>query len=497
MKKSLLLLNLVCSLCFFNACTSASSTTPPHVANHFSVSTPAAANVGTSFSSLTVIALDASNNVVTNYSGTVHFTSTDSHAVLPANSTLTGGSEAFSATFNTSGNQTITATDTAKSTITGVSNETQVCCTAPAGTFTPTGSMKFQRIGHTATLLQNGTVLIAGGDEPGLTSFVPLASAEIYNPATGTFTSTGSMGTARVGHTATLLANGKVLIAGGNDATGTLATTEVFDPSTGSFSPANGNMEIARVGHTATLLNDGTGRVLVAGGGTSPAVFFGPVPDQGSASAELFDPNSGQFTPAGNNMSSRRIYHTATLLPNGDVLLAGGTNNGSALGDLFAPASAMFTATATGGTTNLHLAAAALQDGSALLTGGGSIGGGCPVPTWEVDKRAFLFDDSDASFSQTGEMSVSRESHTATLLPGGDVLIAGGVDGPVRCSSDFGEVATAELFSRASGSFTLTGSMETARAGHTATLLGNGQVLVVGGTSGGLGNVLTSAELFQ
>ena len=499
MKKSLLLLVSICSLCFLSACGEGGATTtpPPPTTTHFSVATPATATVGTAFS-ITVTALDASNSVVAAYSGTVHFTSTDSQAVLPANSTLTGGSEAFSATFNTGGNQTITATDTVTPTITGVSNETQVCCTAPAGTFMPTGSMQFQRIGHTATLLQNGMVLVAGGEN----STGALASAEIYNPATGTFTSTGSMGTARVGHTATLLQNGMVLIAGGNDATVDLATAEIFDPATGMFAPTNGNMETARVGHTATLLNDGSGRVLVAGGGAiAPVVFFGfpGENDHGSASAELFDPSSGEFTPAGNNMLARRIYHTATLLPNGDVLLAGGTNTsgGSALGDLFSPATAMFTPTTTGGTTDLHLATAVLQDGNGLLTGGEFIES-CGVAFPEIDDKAFLFDTSDTSFSATGRMSNVRESHTATLLPGGEVLIAGGFFNAGVCDSGRGplahERASAELFSPVSGTFTPTGSMETARAGHTATLLGNGQVLVVGGSNG---SGLNSAELFQ
>jgi hypothetical protein len=498
MKKSLLLLFFVGSLCLLNACSGSGGSTPPVLtATHFSVTAPATATAGTAFN-FTVTALDASNNIVTTYSGTVHFTSIDAHAVLPGSSTLMQGMGTFSATFNTSGNQTITATDTVKPTITGVSNETQVCCTAPPGAFTPTGSMQFARIGHTATLLQNGMVLVAGGEN----STGALASAEIYDPATGMFTSTGSMGTARVGHTATLLANGNVLVAGGNVGAEILATAEIFDPATGMFTPTNGNMETARVGHTATLLNDGSGRVLVAGGGAiAPWDFFGfpGENDHGSASAELFDPNSGEFTPAGNNMLAKRIYHTATLLPNGDVLLAGGTNTtgGSALGDLFSPATAMFSATTTGGTTDLHLATVALQDGNVLLTGGEFIDESCVDSEFpEIDARAFLFNTSAASFSATGGMSNVRESHTATLLPRGEVLIAGGSFNAV-CGEglrDF-ERATAELFSPVSGTFTPTGSMETARAGHTATLLGNGQVLVVGGF--GAGNTLNSAELFQ
>lgn len=500
MKRSLFFLVLVCSLRFLNACGGGS--TPPPPAIHFSVTAPAAATAGTAFN-FTVTALDASNNTVTTYSGTVHFTSTDAQAVLPANSSLTSGSATFSATLKTSGSQTITATDTVKLTITGVSNAIQVCCTAPAGTFTPTGSMEFPRVGHTATLLKDGTVLIAGGGNfTGL-----LATAEIFDPSTGMFTSTkGSMETARYLHRATLLTDGTVLVTGGSHATGALATAEIFNPSTGMFTPTKGSMETARVGHTATLLNDGTGRVLVAGGGTMPGVVSFPVTDPGTASAELFDPKSGEFTPAGNDMSAKRIYHTATLLPNGEVLLAGGTNTGSALGDLFSPASAMFTATTTGGTTALHLAAALLQDGSVLLTGGELLGTPCgniEGGFWISIKNALLFNDGDMSFTETGDMSTPRTSHTATLLTGGEVLIAGGARGQAICNlkkSTYDPVATAELFSSASGTFTPTGSMEHPRAGHTATLLGNGKVLLVGGFTGtGIvaGNVLATAELFQ
>jgi Galactose oxidase, central domain len=497
MNRFLFFLLFVCSLCFLNACGGSGGPGPIH----FSVTTPANANAGTSFNNLTVTALDAANNPFTTYSGTVHFTSTDGHAALPANSVLANGTRTFTATFNTSGMQTITATDTVRPSITGVSNETQVCCVAPAGTFMPTGSMQTAREGHTATLLQDGTVLIAGGDNS--TGF--LASAEIYNPATGMFTPTaGNMETARFGHTATLLTNGNVLVAGGVQAAGVVASAEIYNPATGMFTPTAGNMETARAGHTATLLNDGTGRVLVAGGGLFGYNAFGPWDGAGQASAELFDPKSGQFTPAGNDMSAKRNSPAATLLSNGDVLLAGGTNTGgSALGDLFSPASAMFTATTNGGTTAVHLAATMLQDGSVLLTGGEFsvvvACGGIPREFWSSTKNALFFNIGDASFASAGDMSASRVSPTATLLPGGEVLIAGGAMGQANCeliTTRFFPLASAELFSSASGTFTPTASMENPRAGHTATLLSNGKVLLVGGTSGG-GAFLATAELFQ
>ena len=188
-----------------------------------------------------------------------------------------------------------------------------------SGTFIFTGSMTVARSGATATLLQNGQVLVAGGQDT--SSSTTLTSAELYDPATGTFHVTGSMATARSGHTATLLSNGKVLVAGG-DYVGTccpsLVSAELFDSATGQFS-ATGNMKADRNDHTAILLNDG--RVLIAGGDQLSGAL---------ASAELFDPVTGKFSGVG-NMKSVRRGHTATLLSSGAVLVTGGgDNNGTA-----------------------------------------------------------------------------------------------------------------------------------------------------------------------
>ena len=156
-------------------------------------------------------------------------------------------------------------------------------------------------------MLPNGKVLIAGG-WPGITS------AELYDPATGTWTVTGSLNTARQGHTATLLANGTVLVAGGMN-TGTITSAEIYDPATGNWTPT-GSLNVARWRHAAALFSDG--RVLVAGGlaGNQSSL----------ADAEIYDPATGNWTVTG-SLNNARCLYTATLLPDGRVLVAGGKNN--------------------------------------------------------------------------------------------------------------------------------------------------------------------------
>jgi len=167
-------------------------------------------------------------------------------------------------------------------------------------------------IGDVVTLLPGGKVLIAGG-EGNLVGL--LASGELYDPVAGTFTSTGSLATARYQHTATLLSSGKVLIAGGLiEYFETLASAEMYDPATGTFT-GTGSLTTARFAHTATPLP--SGEVLIAGGLAGPAI------SALLASAELYDPAAGTFTTTG-SLATARGRHTETLLPNGKVLIVGG-----------------------------------------------------------------------------------------------------------------------------------------------------------------------------
>src|ERR1700690_4132654 len=184
-----------------------------------------------------------------------------------------------------------------------------------------TGSMAVPREYHSATLLPNGKVLIADGETFTRAGYADLGSAELYDPSTGTFAATGNMTVLRAGHTATLLLNGRVLIAGGHAFVGegsgyggyaALASAELYDPTTLTFT-ATASMNLARSAHTATLL--GNGKVLITGG------FDGALGDH--ASAELYDPDAGTFTPTGKMLLSR-AWHTATLLGDGKVLIVGG-----------------------------------------------------------------------------------------------------------------------------------------------------------------------------
>jgi hypothetical protein len=368
------------------------------------------------------------------------------------------------------GTATITATD---GTISG-----SATLTVRSAGFVLTGSLNTARYGHTATLLNNGMVLIAGGES----ASGYLASAELYNPATGTFTATGSMNTARVLHTATLLNNGTVLIVGGgNSSNAYLASAELYNPATGTFTYTAESLNPGRYGHTATLLNDGT--VLIAGGAASCSSPGTCATD----SAEIYDPATGNFSYTG-NLNAARWAHTATLLDNGMVLIAGGTiGNGPYLSsaELYDPTAGTFSYTGSLNTNTEQATATLLESGIALIAGGEIGCNGfetCPTAIGEE------YNATEGTFANTGSLNTARYDHTSTLLIDGEVLITGG-------ASSSGALASAELFSSTAGTFSLTGSMNAARGEHTATLLDSGMVLIVGGY-GSSGAALASAELY-
>jgi N-acetylneuraminic acid mutarotase len=343
-----------------------------------------------------------------------------------------------------------------------------------AGTVSPsnfsfTGGLATARDGHIATLLPSGKVLVAGGSD----GQTPLVTAELYDPATGLWTATGNVVAPFVLATATLLQNGNVLVVGGG-----ASVVQLYDPATGSWS-VTGNLHQARRFHTATLLPNG--KVLVAGGsagGTS------------SGSAEIYDPANGTWAITG-NMGTFRMNHTATLLPNGTVLVAGGSHftppPGSVSEDLsscevYNPAKESWTGTGSLQSPRDSQTATLLPNGQVLVAGGSYVNS---LGTAE------LYNPTTKTWDTTGNLTAERVNHTATLLPSGKVLVAGG-SAFASQATHFGAIA--ELFDPATGTWSLGTEMRRARAAHTATLLPNGQVLVA---AGDFGPPLSSVEIYD
>ena len=374
---------------------------------------------------------------------------------------------------------TIAATSMVDPTKSGTASVTIGPPSSAAGTFTATGAMIEARAEHTATVLLDGRVLITGGAAFEGFAAQALQTAELYDPSTGNFALTGSMTEARANHSAMLLANGQVLIVGGNDGT----SAELYDPETGTFAQT-GKTQVPEPFATATLLTNS--RVLIAG----------------DVDAELFDPETGTFTLAGPFASPAHGFGaTATLLSDGRVLLVGDSP-----AQLYDPATNTFSATdslnsgfySDGG--DLEHSATLLNNGEVLIAGGGTADGGGPGVL-----DAEVYDPVSGTFTAVSHLASGRRLHTATLLPDSEVLITGGESNDCTsdgsCGSFIGSLSSAELYNPATRSFTPAGDMNARRDSHQATLLRNGDVLITGGLFyGGINSFfgsLASAELYH
>ena len=378
-----------------------------------------------------------------------------------------------------------------------------------------------------------------------------LAAGLLLNPGTksvaaataasGTFTLTGSLNSVRYQHTAVLLTTGEVLVVGGLGVNGnydSLATAELYNPSKEKWTPT-GNMTVGRTGHTATLLK--TGKVLVTGGSAYVINCY--------TSAELYDPSSGAWTPTGDK-SHQRCLHSAALLPNGKVLVAGGVGSlydSNTVSDtdtvttaeIYDPGTGTWTATGALNAGRADAATTLLEDGKVLTVGGYSKTGSNTTLTFLTS--AELYDPTSGQWSLTTSIPVSSlESRTPVTLADGDVLISNAAQfynpstaawtatgalpttaGPPQVAAPLdtgnvlgtgtqckgtkfypcgtGPTGNAYLYDSSANTWSVTGSMHSARFSHTMTVLPNGQVLVAGGFSHPVPGYLTplsSAELY-
>lgn len=352
------------------------------------------------------------------------------------------------------------------------------------------GDLKTGRSDHAAVRLPDGRVLVCGGTDGTDT----LKSSEVYDPSTETWTATGDMTAARRGHAVTLLANGKILVTGGFDGKAALATAEVYDPSSGTWTATLGPMNGTRRFHTATLLPDG--KVLIAGG------VVGPLQTADAKATDLYNPATGLFTAFGTftesspgagvgtglAMPEARQGHTATLLSNGKILFVGNSGVGSAAAKLLTydsttPASSTWAMAGTMVNTRYNHSAVVLDDNSVLVTGG-----------FGVDpKSAEIYTPSTNTWSSATAMATARSLHTSTKLLNGKVLVVGGYDGTKSLN-------TIEIYTPSSNTWTAPADskmLNTARAMHTSSLLSDGDVLIVGTYFQSSGAISKTTELWR
>jgi hypothetical protein len=371
-----------------------------------------------------------------------------------------------------------------------------------AKTFTPTGALSITRYQHTATLLQNGQVLITGGQ--GGTGAVTASTnaqstLEIYDPAGGGFTPvTSLLKKPRYQHGASLLGDGTVLITGGSSTATTLVTAEIFalsgGPATATTTLTTNNLATGRFQHTSTVLADG--RVLLVGGtGTGGAAGIYP-----QLTAEIYDPIAGTFTATG-GLSNGRFLHAADVLPNGEVMVAGGQasfiNSTNSI-EVYDPNAGIWHLAGGQVIGRQQHTTTLLADGRVLVVGGQGAGSGTSAQPLSYLKSAQIYDPATHSWSSTGSLTTGRYDHAATLLSDHRVLVTGGI---TSGGTSGVTTNTAEIWDPSNGQWTTVNPMITnpnGRRGHVLTPLPNGQVLVTGGFDTSLpANYLASAEIYD
>ena len=347
---------------------------------------------------------------------------------------------------------------------------------ASAGIFGLTDSMGIDRQNHAATLLADGRVLVTGGKgASGGPSFLFHDLAELYDPASGGWSPTGSMAYGRADHIATLLKDGRVLAVGNK---GQKTSPEVYDPSAGTWAPAGETAE-SRGEHTGTLLQDG--RVLVAGGKNTTLQYL--------ESTELYDPATGAWS-MGPDMADERANHTATLLKDGKVLVVGSdvTLGHLTSVELYDPDTNTLSPTGSTSEGRAFHTATLLADGRVLVVGG-------------TDKASTeIYDPSTGTWSSAGHMAEARVDHSAALLGDGRVLVLGGEGEKKRVAV----WDSAELYDSTTNTWSIAATMSKVRYHFTATPLKDGSVLVVGGQGKVAGggwyrgyDIWDSAELYS
>ncbi|MEY3314686.1 MAG: hypothetical protein RLZZ438_285 [Acidobacteriota bacterium] len=348
-------------------------------------------------------------------------------------------------------------------------------------TWTTATAMSGSRYNHTATTLADGSIFVVGGTSDGSTG---LATSEIYDRTANTWTSKANITNARYWHTATTLGNGKILVAGGYTTNSTTTTSDcrLYTPSSNTWS-STGAMATARAEHSAIVLADG--RVLVTGGYSGSASL---------SSSEIYDPSLGTWSSA-TAMSSQRRNHASITMPNGLTLITGGRNDATPSGlstvAIYNPANNSWTNGASLSTQRFRHSMTTAPNGRIIITGGLNTSGSPAVNNYLSSVE--IYSPSGDNYYQGSNLPEGRRGHFTAVLPNGNVLVAGGATGDNTISTTTKEYNTGD---QRSNTFTATGSLTTARAYHTATLLNSGKFLIAGGYAGG-SDYFAGCELYD